>query len=74
MCISLLEALVFMSDFIADFAASPGQVGDDAPPVVFFTTTTQNVLKFAVAAAVSFPTAGVIVVAVFASRLSKISD
>lgn len=74
---SLLEALVFASGFIGDFAASPGQVDEVAPPVVFFTTTTQNVLKFAtvaLAAALGFPTAVIIVAAAVVRRISKVSN
>lgn len=41
-CCTPLEALVFAADFIANLAASPGQVGDGTLPVaVSFTTTIQ---------------------------------
>lgn len=81
----VLEALIFTGDLVANFATSPGQV-DDASPVVFFSTTTQNVLKLAatggagVAAAVVAGVAAVVVAAtaivafLTAFRWSKLSD
>lgn len=51
--------MIFTSDLIADFAASPGQV-DDASPVVLFATTTQNALELAAAAGGVVPAAATV--------------
>lgn len=53
-----LEALIFVV-LVADFTMSPGQVDYDAPVAgIFFTTTIQNILKFA---AIAVTTAIVVV-------------
>lgn len=79
-----LEALIFMV-LVADFTTSPGQVDYVAPAAgVFFTTTIQNIVKFAAAAVttaivvVGFSTIVIVIVAGAAAaatnRVSKISN
>lgn len=79
-----LEALIFVV-LVANFTMSPGQVDYDAPVAgVFFTTTIQNILKFAAAAVttaivvVGFSTIVIVIVAAAAAaatnRVSKVSN
>lgn len=79
-----LEALIFVV-LVADFAVSPGQIDYDAPVAgVFFTTTIQNILKFAAVAVtiaidvVGLSTIVIIIVTAAAAaatnRVSKVSN